>query len=97
MCGRLSGTEVFKLDRRRQDVVRSLFKDQHEVPETVLHCGFRFACKQGHLVSGMEFGFVANGEELPVARFGLAALASAQPSLSRRLLAKVGGRIWRRR
>lgn len=91
------GTEVFKLDRRRQDVVRSLFKDQLEVPEAVLHCGFSFACKYGDLVSGVEFGFVANGEELPVARFGLAALASEQPSLSRRLLAKVGGRIWRRR
>jgi SAM-dependent methyltransferase len=92
-----SGAEVFKLDRRRQDVVRSLFKDQLDIPESVFHCGFRFACKQGELVSGMEFGFIANGEEFPVARFGLVTLAGARPSLSRRLLTKVGERIWRRR
>jgi hypothetical protein len=85
-----SGTEVFKLDRRRQDVVRSLFKDQLDIPESVFHCGFRFACKQGELVSGMEFGFVANGEEIPVARFGLVTLAGAQPSLSRACWPKWG-------
>jgi SAM-dependent methyltransferase len=92
-----SGTEVFKVDRRRQDVVKSRFKDRLDIPESVFHCGFRFACKERELVSGMEFGFVANGEEIPVARFGLAVPAGAQPSFSRRLLTKVRERIWRRR
>lgn len=92
-----TGTDVFKLDRRRQDAVKARFKDQVDVPEKLLHCGFRFARNKSGLVPGMEFGFVANGEEIPVARFGLAETPGDQPSLSRRLLSKVGASVWRRR
>ncbi len=92
-----SGAEVFQLDQRRPDVVKSRLKDQVDLQEKLLYCGFRFARKTSELASRMEFGFFANGEEIPVARFGFATPARDQRSWSRSLLTKVRATLWRRR
>jgi SAM-dependent methyltransferase len=90
-----TGTDRFKLDQRRPDVIKSRYKDQSEVPERVFYCGFRFTRQRSEVASGMEFGFAANGEEIPAARLGFAVPVSGKPSLSRSLLAKVGATLRR--
>jgi hypothetical protein len=90
-------TSVFKLDRPRQDVLKANFGDRVDVPEGVLHCGFRFVRRREELLTGIEFGFLANGEEIPAAHLGVAVAARHHESLGRRLVRKVGARLWRRR
>ncbi|MEF8698101.1 MAG: class I SAM-dependent methyltransferase [Candidatus Accumulibacter sp. UW20] len=89
--------QVFRLDRPRRDVIDARLKDHPHLHEKLLHCGFRFTCPIDELAAGIEFGFLANGEEIPVARFGPAAPAAGKPSLSRSLLSKVGASLWPRR
>ncbi len=90
-------TSVFKLDRPRQDVLQANFADPVDVPEGVLHCGFRFVRRREELLTGIEFGFVADGEEIPAAHLGVAVAERDDESLGRRLVSKVGARLWRRR
>ena len=96
---RLKGvTQVFKLEKRREDVVKLRLKDQPAVPETLSYCGFQFSgLRKDELPAGMEFGFIVNGEEMPAARLGISQGTPGKPSLSRKFLAGVGARLWRRR
>jgi hypothetical protein len=91
-------TQVFKLEKRREDVVKLRLKDQPALPETLAYCGFQFSgLRKDELPAGMEFGFIVNGEEMPAARLGIAQSTPGKPSLSRKFLAGVGARLWRRR
>ncbi|WP_291991765.1 methyltransferase domain-containing protein [Candidatus Accumulibacter sp. ACC003] len=90
--------QVFKLEKRRDDVVKLRLKDQVEVPETLSYCGFAFSgLKKSDLVSGIEFGFIANGQEIPAAQLGITEPVSGKATLSRKLLSKVGATLRRRR
>jgi SAM-dependent methyltransferase len=57
--------QVFKLDRPRQDVLTARLQAQVDLHEKLLHCGFRCARPIDELAAGIEFGFLADGEEIP--------------------------------
>jgi len=89
--------KVFKLDRPRRDVLKANFGDRIDLPEGVLHCGFRFVRRREELQTGIEFGFVANGEEIPAAHLGLAVAERDRASLYRKFVRRMGDSLWRRR
>jgi SAM-dependent methyltransferase len=84
------GFQLFKPDKHRPDVIKAFRKDAVDLPEEALQCGFRLTLSSEEIASGVEFGFVLNGDEVPAAHLGLAEKKPEGKSSFKKLFKKLG-------
>lgn len=83
-----AGTQVFKLDQRRPDVIKARLSAQDDVPEEAFSCGFKMVRPSNEVLSGIEIGFIVDGQEIAAARVGVTGTKADEAPLLRRLLDK---------